>query len=180
MTNNHVLNKDFVNNSSQLSIVFKNEERTILLNNRIKYTNEKLDFTIIEIFSGDLNNEKITFLEIDDYIMNNESENNYVKEDICIFQFPNGELSFDKGEIESFEEYKIKYFVSTESGSSGSPILLLNNNFKIIGIHKGWESEKNNLGIFMKYILNDLNSQGNNNNNKNRRFKSKIIKLKRV
>ena len=53
MTNNHVLNNDFINNNSQLVIEYKNEERIISLNNRIKYTNEKLDFTIIEILSSD-------------------------------------------------------------------------------------------------------------------------------
>jgi len=160
MTNNHVLNGDFFENSFQLLIEFKNKERKIPLNNRIKYTNNKLDFTIIEILSQDTFFNEITFLNIDDYIMDNKSESKYSIKDICIFQFPEGELSFDKGEIESFEEYKIKYFVSTESGSSGSPILLLNNNFKIIGIHKGSINRKNNLGIFMKYSLNDLNSQG--------------------
>ena len=165
MTNNHVLNEDFFKNSSQLSINFKNKERTIVLNNRIKYTNEKLDFTIIEILSQDTFFSEITFLNIDDYIMDNDSESEYVKDDICIFQFPEGKLSFDKGEIDSFEKYKIKYFVSTESGSSGSPILLLDD-FKIIGIHsKGSKNGKKNKGYFMKYILNDLNSQGNNNNN---------------
>jgi len=165
MTNNHVLNGDFFENSFQLLIEFKNKERKIPLNNRIKYTNNKLDFTIIEILSQDTFFNEITFLNIDDYIMDNKSESKYSIKDICIFQFPEGELSFDKGEIESFKEYKIKYLVSTDSGSPGSPILLLDD-FKIIGIHsKGSKNGKKNKGYFMKYILNDLNSQGNNNNN---------------
>ena len=67
--------------------------------------------------------------------MDNNSEFTYLKEDIIFFQYPNGgDLSFDKGEIKSINNNKIKHLVSTYPGSSGSPILLLNN-FKIIGIH---------------------------------------------
>ena len=40
-------------NNNELVIEYKNEERIIPLNNRNKYTNEKLDFTIIEILSSD-------------------------------------------------------------------------------------------------------------------------------
>ena len=51
MTNNHVLNSECINNNDQLVIEYKNKEKIIPLNNRIKYTNELLDFTIIEIYS---------------------------------------------------------------------------------------------------------------------------------
>ena len=86
--------------------------------------------------------------------MDNNSELNYLNEDICIFQYPDGgEISFDKGKIKSIEDYKIKHLVSTFPGSSGSPISLLNN-FKIIGIHKGGNKNKEDIiGIFMKNIL---------------------------
>ena len=104
--------------------------------------------------------------------MNNNSESNYLKKDICIFQYPDGgELSFDKGEIKSIDDYKIKHLVSTNPGSSGSPILLLTN-FKIIGIHKaGNKNKDDNLGIFMKNILNDINNiNSKDNNNKNNKI----------
>ena len=53
--------------------------------------------------------------------MNNNSESKYLNEDICIFQYPDGgELSFDKGEIKSIKDYKIKHLVSTYHSSSGS------------------------------------------------------------
>ncbi len=183
MTNNHVLNEDFFKNNNKLLIEFKNKDRQIPLNNRIKYTNEKLDFTIIEILKIDSFFDEIDFLTIDGNIMDNNSEKYYIKNDIFIFQFPKGELSFDKAEIKSINDYIIKHSVSTDYGSSGSPILLFNN-FKIIGIHnKRALYEKNNLGIFMKNILNDFKyipqNTSNNNNNKNRIFKSKIIKIKK-
>ena len=125
--------------------------------NRLKLTNDKLDYTIIEILKVDEIFKKIKdYFEIDDYIMNNQSKNNYKNQDICIVQYPDGgKLSFAQGGINSFDNYKIKHLVSTHHGSSGSPILL-QNNFKIIGIHKaGSKINNENIGIFIKDILID-------------------------
>ena len=96
--------------------------------------------------------------------MNNNFESTYLNEDICIFQYPNGEeLSFAHGQIKSINNYHIRHLVSTEPGSSGSPILLLNN-FKIIGIYQA-ENNEDNRGIFMKNILNDIGSVDSEKNN---------------
>ena len=96
-----------------------------------------MDYTIIEILKEDENFKKRkNYFEIDNYIMNIESQNDYLNQDICIVQYPyGGELSFAQGGIKCFNDYKIKHLVSTHPGSSGSPVLL-QNNFKIIGIHK--------------------------------------------
>ena len=60
---------------------------------------------------------------------------------------------FAQGEIQCFDNYKIKHLVSTHHRSSGSPILL-QNNFTTIGIHKaGNPKKKENIGIFFKNIL---------------------------
>ena len=58
-----------------------------------------------------------------------------------IVQFPEGkDLSFAQGEIQLIENDIIIHSVSTLPGSSGSPILMKNNNqFKIIGVHKKGE-----------------------------------------
>ena len=157
MTNNHVLDNNAINNN-ELLIIYKNKEEIIKLNgDRLKLTNKKLDYTIIEILEEDEIFKKIKdYFEIDNYIMNNESINNYKNQDICIVQYPEGgNLSFAQGGINSFDNYKIKHLVSTHHGSSGSPILL-QNNFKIIGIHKAGNKKKNeNIGISMKDILID-------------------------
>lgn len=53
--------------------------------------------------------------------MNDEKQ--YLKEDIYIIQYPNGnELCLAQGEIHSIINYNIKHIDSTFFGSSGSPI----------------------------------------------------------
>ena len=161
-TNNHILDENFFNNNNNLVIIYKDKEKEIKLNNKIKYTNKNLDFTIIEIQDEDNISD---YFEIDLYI--NSEENQYLKRDIGILQYPNGnELSFDKGEVKSITNYRLIHTVSTDYGSSGSPIFLIEN-LKIIGVHNSrWK--KLNAGIFMKNILDDLN------------FKSQAIIYKKI
>ena len=67
---------------------------------------------------------------------------------------------------------EIKHLCNTEEGLSGSPILSLNT-FKVIGIHRGFpETKKYNIGILMKYaveefILKEYNNNVNKDNNNN-------------
>ena len=64
----------------------KNEKNVSNLNQqRYKYTNKELDFTIIEI----IDEEKISnYLEIDDYVNYNE----YKNKTIFTYQYPNNSL----------------------------------------------------------------------------------------
>ncbi len=53
MTNNHVLDDNAINNN-ELLIIYKNKEEIInLKGDRLKLTNKKLDYTIIEILKKD-------------------------------------------------------------------------------------------------------------------------------
>jgi len=106
-----------------------------------------LDFTIIQILESDFIDN---YLEIDDSIWNS----NYEGETIYCLEFPQGkDLKFDIGEIKKIENGIIKHNISTEDGSSGSP--LISTNHKIIGIHKGHEKKNKNCncGIFIKDII---------------------------
>ena len=155
MTNHHVLDLNSINNNNNISITYKNNLEKIKLNKRLKVTNKTLDYTIIEILKSDEISKKIKdYFEIDDNVMNNESQNNYLNQDICIVQYPDGgDLSFAQGGIKDFDGFIIKHLVPTHPGSSGSPILL-QNNFQIIGIHKASNSKDNeNIGIFIQDIL---------------------------
>ena len=131
----------------------KNKDNIRILNSYEEVVRNNNDFK-----GKGIENEKEIkdYFEIDNYIMNNESQNNYKNQDICIVQYPyGGNLSFAHGGINSFDNYKIKHLVSTHKGSSGSPNLF-QNNFKIIGIHKAGNINNNeNIGISMKDILID-------------------------
>ena len=72
ITNNHIINQNDINNNINITFYINNDKkiRKIKLdNNRLKYTNEKFDITILEIKENEdnLNN---TYLELDDEIIN--------------------------------------------------------------------------------------------------------------
>ena len=142
ITNNHIINNDILNKENmkiELDIKGEDNIKEIILNNRMKYTNKEYDITIIEIKEED--NIK-NYLELDDIIINdiinNKNKNKgYINETIYIIQYPENKLSVSYGILDKIYEDKIYNFnhkCSTKGGSSGSPILNINN--KIIGIHK--------------------------------------------
>ena len=142
ITNNHIINKELLYKDNliiEINIEEENNIRKLNLNNRMKYTNEEYDITIIEIKNEDeINN----YLELDDNIINDIINNinknkNYIDETIYIIQYPKSKLSVSYGilnQIYEYKKYNSNHKCSTEGGSSGSPILNINN--KLIGIHK--------------------------------------------
>ena len=99
MTNNHVINDDILNQENfKLKLDIEKEEdfKEIILNkNRMKYTNEEYDITIIEIKPEDNVN---SCLELDDNIINDLLNNinknkGYINKTIYIMQYPENKLS---------------------------------------------------------------------------------------
>ena len=72
ITNNHIINKEDIENENSFIITFNNNEKEKKLikisKKRKNYTNEHLDITIIEIREKD---EIYDFLELDEEIINN-------------------------------------------------------------------------------------------------------------
>ena len=163
ITNNHVLNEKEIENNQiiDISIINKDNQeklkKIIIDNTRIKYTNPKLDVTIIEIKPNkdEINN----FMEIDMEDIKKDKdilEVNYRKKSAYILHYPKGRLSVSYGLINDIIDGKINHYCNTEVGSSGSPILSLENN-KIIGIHYGGSGNKLNFGKFIKNVINEFN-----------------------
>ena len=152
ITNSHILNKDDIKVNRIIKIVLIEKEKEIEIENkkeiekekekvidivinepRITFTDENLDITIIEIIPEvDGIND---FLEID-----KEVDEINLKEKIkylYILQNINGKLCISYGELKYKPNgQKIIYSCTTSKGSSGSPILNLNEN-KVIGVHQG-------------------------------------------
>ena len=155
ITNNHVLNEEFLNKEKKLIIFFEQKKEEINLElERFKLTDKDLDFTIIEILEED----KIkNFLEIDEYINSEE----YKENQIFSIQYPRGEkLKYSHGKIINKKDIYFQYSLGTDNGSSGSPIILIDN-LKLIGFHKGkYETQKKDKigkGIPMNLIINKIN-----------------------
>lgn len=174
ITNNHVINEEFLLKEETLTYIIAENKEEIkkeinLKKNRLKITNKELDFTIIEI----LNEDQISnFLEIEENI----NIKDYEDEQIFTFQFPGGKkLKYSHGKNLGLKDNFFLYSVGTLGGSSGSPIILLENS-KVIGLHKGAikdNKDKINLGIPIKLIIDKISfikciykiTEENNNEN---------------
>ena len=162
MTNNHVLNSDDIKEDKIITISFNNKQiiKTIKIDNtRKKFNSEELDVTFIEIKE---NKDGIyDFLELEDNINENEDnlKNLYKNKSIYILNYPEEKnIVVSYGMLLNIENEQIIHQCITKGGSSGSPILSLDN-FKIIGIHCGASKANNyNLGILIKYPIIEFNN----------------------
>ena len=187
ITNNHVLNENDIKNDKIIKLIIYNKEQHIEKDIRIdssrkKFTilkkEEGIDITFIEIKP---NKDKINnFLEIDDKIIELECK----RKSIYILHYPKEKRLVSYGLIRNINEgQQINHYCYTEKGSSGSPILSLNN-FKVIGVHYGASKNKINFGTFIKNAIKEFNNKyknENENENKNENNKynqvAKTIKI---
>ena len=152
ITNNHILNQEFLDNEKKLIIFnYQDEKKEINLElDRYKYTDKDLDFTIIEIIKED--NIK-DYLEIDELI----DSNDYKNKKICSVKYSDGEkLQYSIGENYGLKDKNLLYSVGKLGISSGSPIILIDNK-KIIGLHKVGNNDNENIGIPINLIINKIN-----------------------
>ena len=156
VTNNHVLDDDFVYHQKKL-IIYKSNNDKIEIDlgiNRFKMTNKELDFTIFEILPEDNIPE---FLEIDEFI----NSKNYIDEDIITLHYPEGKNleSLEGKNVKMKKEY-LEYSFPNSPTTSGAPIIL-KYNLKVIGLFK--ENYKKKKKTFFDYafpfnlILNKFN-----------------------
>ena len=163
--------------------------KTISITNKNKiFTTKELDITFIEIEKKNLDNS-IDFLEIDDSIYQEEKYYKilFYNKPIYAIHYPyrnNFLISYGILKEVNVNNF-IKHTCSTNYGSSGAPIVLLET-LKVIGIHTG-SLNIFNLGVFIKIVISKLFgnqrkylniAQRRTNTPKNRRIKSKEFELK--
>ena len=185
ITNNHVLNKEYLDKENEIKISLKDNKhiRTINLRSKLKYTNKEHDITIVSLNNNEC--ESIfEFLELDDNILKNDGDI-YIGNSIYILHYPDNfggnKVAVSYGILKNrFEDkiYNFMHYCYTENGSSGSPILNTSNN-KIIGIHKqSTKTEEYNVGAFLCNSIKDYITLYNNFKQKNIfNNKSKIEEL---
>ena len=147
ITNYHIINPEIINWDIELEI-WNNKTMKINLNSRhIKYLEKPKDISIIEIKKTDIIYNNIQFLDYDRNYNNKNGYLTYKNADIFSLEHPYGEdTSCGSGKIIDINDYEFFHNIPTDNGSSGCPILLLNNNInlaKVIGIHKNADIKKN-------------------------------------
>ena len=176
-TNHHVINQHLINDNIEIEI-WNNEKMNLNLNEYKNkyYENKHKDFTIIEIKKEDKIYKDIIFL---DYDLNYLEKGFSIYKNVDVFALGHplgGDVSCASGRILNIDNYKFTHDLSTDTGSSGSPIILLNNNInsiQVIGIHKTSNiSISKNCGIFIGEIINELKNDSN--------FFSKIKKIEKI
>ena len=157
MTNQHVITSNFIKDKKEILIKYENGKHSLSLKldeeERIIICFKKvldLDVIMIEIILKD---------KIDDSFFLTPNINPQFDSEIMIqtVQYPFGNnLSFSKGNIYGIDCYNKYYFyhdASTQFGSSGSPIVLENDD-KVFAIHKGITKDRRyNVGIFIGTIV---------------------------
>ena len=169
ITCNHVLYDETISSGKQIIITINNDKemyKILMDNSRKIYTNKEFNITIIEIKESDRLNG-ISFLEIDNQILNSDiDELNllYKKKPIYLLSYAGGEQSiYSTGVILKLDGIKINHNCSSDYGSSGGPLINLNN-YKVIGIHEGAHRKFNyNIGIFLQKPIEEFKKKFNIN-----------------
>ena len=162
ITNYHNINPTVINNHIEIEIWNKKRIKLTADERIIKYFEKPKDITIIEIKKTDEIYDYIEFLDYD----NNYKMNGYqIYKNIEVFsiEHPFGKeaVCASGSIINIFNDFEFNHNISTDTGSSGSPIILLNNNpnlIQVIGIHKNRDGKlKLNGGTFIGEIFNEIN-----------------------
>jgi len=173
MTNNHVIGKKEYEENSLITIYLNNEKerKSIRLDKeRLFYTNEEFDVTIIEI-KEEKDNIKY-YLQLDDKIKESLSmnineisgflKNIYSTKSIYSLNYPEGkDVMVSYSQPPKFDGKQIQHKCQTKPGSSGAPILLSDNQ-KVMGIHCGFPKDSDfNEGLLLIYPIIEFNNNIN-------------------
>ena len=176
VSNYHVISENLIN--KEIKIELHNKEIIPLkLDTKffnINFFKESFDVTTIQINNNMNENvdkilENVEFLDCDMNYLNGYEQ--YKKETILSSGYPPQEGIYtslgkitSKNDNNELKYYEFEYVISRYSGSSGSPIVLLNNQ-KVIGIHKrGNITTGLNEGTFIGIIIDKLKEKIKNNN----------------
>jgi len=174
ITNYHVLNPYSDNEDISIEIHNKKIMKLKYKNRFTKFKDKPKDMAMIEIKKSDVIYKDIEFLDYD-YNCVKSRYSTYKDVDVFSIEHPNGEdASCASGTIIKINGYEFTHNISTDKGSSGCPVILLNNNInliQVIGIHRGGDKKnKINAGTFIGEIINNNNIIKININNKNISF----------
>ena len=167
-TCNHVLAEEDLTLGKEINLIFKNNIIKIIKINKLRtiYTNKDYDVTIIEILRND-RFEESEMLELDNNMYNDGLANYYKNRQVYIIHYPNGnEVRYSSDLVKAVyvDNNKIEHLCSTETGSSGGPIINLENGC-VFAIHVGNKGNKINLGSIIKNPIDEFYNLKENKKN---------------
>ena len=166
ITNNHVLPRDLINSKNEIKIIINGETKTIFLKQRKIWTDEKMDYTCIEIKEKEDNIN--SFYYLDDNVLEKNCFNEfYLNKNVIIFGInkEDKQVGFSNGLIKKYKDCFFAYNCNTYPGCSGGCIVNQANNC-VIGIHRGEIETTNksiiNQGIFISNVINNIKESKEN------------------
>ena len=159
LTNYRDISRKLIEEKNEINIEMKSGKKfSLKLNNSkrlIKFYEEKLDTTIIEMKESDDFFNDIDYFEYENKNLTNF--NNYESENIFLIQYPNEEKPYISiGKITKIKEekiYEFKHNAGVKNNSRGAPIIR-SKDCKLIGIHKRYDG-LNNIGVFIGQLILD-------------------------
>jgi hypothetical protein len=154
ITNNNVINDNML--ARKKDIIIKSfcnssiKEKKLNLSNRTAYNNKKLGISIIEIVNKD-GFKNINMFELDEDMLSGKTDK-FIDKSIYMIHSNQETLYVSYGlvnDIGKNQSYNFMHTCKAFNGSSGSPILNLENN-KIIGIHSSTNANINE-GFFLNF-----------------------------
>ena len=164
ITTHHVVTKDIIDGKKSIEIIINNQniKQTIILDTSRRHILclEDKDITAIQIIQTDILMKNIKCLSYEktyEYL----NYQKYLNKDVFTLHYPKGEdLECASGKIIKINypnEFEFQHTIDSDFGSSGSPILLFedeNKKAKVIGIHTSYNIlNKNNKGIFIGELI---------------------------
>ena len=154
LTNNHILNHGILY-KKKITLNFFLEKKTLVLNFKKKgfiFSDPFIDITFIKLQNQELEELGINCLEIqeEEFLLSKGFTDSF------IIQNPEGILSFAQGKIIKRWGFNLFHSINTLDGSSGSPLILTNNN-KVLGVHKsGIKQKQYNVATNIQTIIKAL------------------------
>ena len=179
ITSNQILNEEQTKPGKEIKILFTDEydkKNYIIIkidDTRTVYTikninEEEINITIIELRPIEDNLKELIFMDIDEKLMNDNIEKEYIKKDVYLIHYKNDEdAASSTGIIKKIKKnvnsYSLIHTCEIDQYSSGGPIILYNH--KIIGVHIGKNLNENfNKGTLLQYPIKEFCKKLDNKN----------------
>jgi len=134
LTNNHVIDSNHLKPNFEFKIIMKNINKELYFkinNSKFAFTSKFIDIIFIQFTESFIKQEKL----YKKYFLCPCANTVETDENIYIIQYPKGDaLKFAHGKIKINYGFDCLHTCSTQSGSSGSP--LINDDLKVFSIHK--------------------------------------------